>query len=334
MSGRDFERQVLNLLQSRGFVAEMTEATADGGIDIVAKRTGALLAGKYVVQCKNWTRPVGEPTVRDLYGVVMAENANKGILVTTSRFTSAARAFAEGKPLELIDGSDWKRLISHIDSSQVRDVRDTELPEETLSTFTLMEDLSARMKRFLADLDSTHDHPPPPALVGNELLDEPYHYFLIRTLRDSHEISQDVIHHLERWMRFVRTTDWTTPHEEAADEFAYYIQRWEYLLERLLSMYKDVHRIPPPPELANAHMLALTGIYHLASAFGFALWKCERQYDEIEDKITLVIESEQALFDYHSDEGFALLARAAEEFTAATAKPKQRKSWWQRLIGH
>ena len=112
MNGRDFEREVLKLLQAQGFIAEMTEATADGGIDIVAKRTDPLLAGKYIVQCKSWTKPVGEPLVRDLYGVVMAENANKGILITTSRFTDSARAFAEGKALELIDGQMWNDLLA------------------------------------------------------------------------------------------------------------------------------------------------------------------------------------------------------------------------------
>ncbi|MFQ5885722.1 MAG: DNA translocase FtsK, partial [Anaerolineae bacterium] len=61
---------------------------------------------------KNWTKPVGAPVVRDLYGVITAENANKGILITTSRFTDSARAFAEGKPLELIDGQMWSDLLA------------------------------------------------------------------------------------------------------------------------------------------------------------------------------------------------------------------------------
>jgi len=108
--GRTIEEEVLRVLKALGFNAEATRATADGGIDIVATRPDPLLTGKYIIQCKNWSGPVGEPVVRDLFGVVTAERANKGILITTSRFTASAVAFAAGKPLELIDGPRWQEL--------------------------------------------------------------------------------------------------------------------------------------------------------------------------------------------------------------------------------
>lgn len=50
--------------------------------------------------------------MRDLYGVVTAERANKGILMTTGRFTSSAVTFSENKPLELIDGDSMLFLLS------------------------------------------------------------------------------------------------------------------------------------------------------------------------------------------------------------------------------
>jgi hypothetical protein len=39
-----------------------------------------------------------------------AQGANKGILITTSSFTAAALRFAQGKPLELIDGALYREL--------------------------------------------------------------------------------------------------------------------------------------------------------------------------------------------------------------------------------
>jgi len=108
--GTSFEQEVLTYLQTMGFEAERTEKTADGGVDIIAHSTKPLFQGKYIIQCKNWSKPVGEPVVRDLYGVVTAERANKGILVTTSRFTASAMKFAKDKPLELIDGKAWHKL--------------------------------------------------------------------------------------------------------------------------------------------------------------------------------------------------------------------------------
>ncbi|MBI5492764.1 MAG: restriction endonuclease [Deltaproteobacteria bacterium] len=111
-NGLDFERQVHALLKKMGFEAEVTKASGDGGVDIIAQSKDHIISGRYVIQCKDWSKPVGEPPIRDLYGVVTAENANKGILITTSIFTAPALKFAEGKPLELIDGTKFNQLLT------------------------------------------------------------------------------------------------------------------------------------------------------------------------------------------------------------------------------
>ncbi len=109
--GIAFEELCLSLVKAMGFSATTTSVTTDGGIDIVATSTQPLFSGKYIIQCKDWSNTVGQPVVRDLYGVVHAESANKGILITTSKFTKAAQRFAEGKPLELIDGEQLTDLL-------------------------------------------------------------------------------------------------------------------------------------------------------------------------------------------------------------------------------
>ncbi|MHB8088739.1 MAG: restriction endonuclease [Anaerolineaceae bacterium] len=109
-TGLDFENRVKKLLESMGFTATTTKATSDGGIDIVAFNQSPMLRGKYIIQCKDWKNPVGEPVLRDLYGLVLAEGANKGILMTTGDFTNAAIKFSEGKPLELINGEELNKL--------------------------------------------------------------------------------------------------------------------------------------------------------------------------------------------------------------------------------
>lgn len=115
-SGISFEEKCLEVIKAMGFTATTTSATSDGGIDILAVSTQPLFSGKYIIQCKDWANPVGEPVLRDLYGVVHAENANKGVLITTSTFTRAAQRFAEGKPLELIDGEQLDVLTRSLDS--------------------------------------------------------------------------------------------------------------------------------------------------------------------------------------------------------------------------
>jgi Holliday junction DNA helicase RuvB len=99
MSGTDLEDFVADVFRRLGYSVEKTPASGDHGIDLLLHIGGA----SGVVQCKRWNDPVGEPVVRDFYGAMMAANAESGYLVTTSSFTPAASAFAEGKPVKLID---------------------------------------------------------------------------------------------------------------------------------------------------------------------------------------------------------------------------------------
>lgn len=111
ISGIEFEKICQVLVEKMGFTAEITKASGDGGIDIIAYNHQPLLSGKYIIQCKRYSGSVGEPIIRDLYGVVTSERANKGILMTTGSFTKQAIAFAEGKPIELINGDMLHDLI-------------------------------------------------------------------------------------------------------------------------------------------------------------------------------------------------------------------------------
>jgi Holliday junction resolvasome RuvABC ATP-dependent DNA helicase subunit len=113
LSGEDFERIVLTLLGRMGFQAELTKASGDGGIDVIATLNKPIVGGRYLFQCKryhdeNW---VGAPTVRDFYGAVTADRAVKGILITTSNFTAQAREFAEKVGVELIAYDQLKQLL-------------------------------------------------------------------------------------------------------------------------------------------------------------------------------------------------------------------------------
>lgn len=65
-----------------------------------------------VIQAKRYTNTVGVAAVRDLYGTVMNEGANKGILVTTADYGPDAHNFAAGKPLTLLSGSHLLHLLA------------------------------------------------------------------------------------------------------------------------------------------------------------------------------------------------------------------------------
>ncbi|ABI68307.1 restriction endonuclease [Syntrophomonas wolfei] len=112
MDGYEFEGFIAELLRKIGFVVEETPLSGDSGVDLIAYSKEPLYKGKYLIQCKRWEGNIGEPAVRDLYGVVLSNNANKGIIITNSFFTQQAVEFADGKNIELIDGNILNNLIN------------------------------------------------------------------------------------------------------------------------------------------------------------------------------------------------------------------------------
>lgn len=101
MDPSDFEAWVTQLFQNRGYFAKNTPDSGDHGVDVwVVTPNGE----RAIVQCKRYRGVVGEPVVRDLYGVMQHENAPLGFLVTTGSISDAAGKWARGKRIELIDG--------------------------------------------------------------------------------------------------------------------------------------------------------------------------------------------------------------------------------------
>jgi restriction system protein len=111
-SWREFERVVGELFRRKGYSVEETAAGADGGVDLVVRRDGR----RYLVQCKHWrAERVGVRPVRELFGVVAAEGAYGGFVVTSGGFTEEARRFADGQRIHLIDGYELKAIARLID---------------------------------------------------------------------------------------------------------------------------------------------------------------------------------------------------------------------------
>ena len=117
MTGYEFEDYISAVLEQYGFSVTKTSYSHDGGIDLLAVYEKPLFAGKYLIQCKNWVGAVGQPEVRDLYGVVMSERANKGILIAPSDFTEQAYEFAKDKNIELVNGKILQTILDGVDLS-------------------------------------------------------------------------------------------------------------------------------------------------------------------------------------------------------------------------
>lgn len=110
MSWQQFERLVGEGFRQQGFaVTERGQRGPDGGVDLELRRAGET----FLVQCKQWrAQRVGVEIVRELYGVMAAEGATGGYVVTSGRFTSEAMAFAEGRNIRLVDGERLMRQFN------------------------------------------------------------------------------------------------------------------------------------------------------------------------------------------------------------------------------
>lgn len=114
-----FERVVVELLVKMGYGGSRSDAgraigkSGDGGIDGIIKEDKLGLDVVYI-QAKRWDNtPVGRPDVMQFAGALQAQRANKGIFITTSRFTEEARSYVSqiGSKIVLIDGEQLTSLM-------------------------------------------------------------------------------------------------------------------------------------------------------------------------------------------------------------------------------
>ena len=97
----------------------------DGGVDV---RITSPNDETYLVQCKQWrTQRVGVKIVRELLGVVTAEQAKGGIVVTAGSFTNEAEEFAIGVEIELIDGNRLEEMLRELPVEHATDVERDEV---------------------------------------------------------------------------------------------------------------------------------------------------------------------------------------------------------------
>ena len=115
MHWEDFEHLVRDLFEMEfainGGEVRVTQASRDGGVDAVVFDPDPLRGGKIVIQAKRYTNTVGVSAVRDLYGTVINEGANSGILITTSDYGHDSYEFAKDKPLKLLNGGHLLALL-------------------------------------------------------------------------------------------------------------------------------------------------------------------------------------------------------------------------------
>ena len=108
LDGYEFEQLLVKLCQAIPEFDEVrrTRSRADGGIDLVAVNKTPFVGGRVAIQAKRYAphNKVEIAAVREIIGSISQREFTKGIIMTTSGFTSAARQEAERLGVELYDG--------------------------------------------------------------------------------------------------------------------------------------------------------------------------------------------------------------------------------------
>lgn len=118
LSPTGFEDLVIELLERMGYgkagSVERTSATGDAGIDGIISQDPLGLDRIYV-QAKRYAedRAIDRPRIHEFAGALLGKQGDRGVFITTSRFTSGARDEAEriNARIELIDGSLLAQLL-------------------------------------------------------------------------------------------------------------------------------------------------------------------------------------------------------------------------------
>jgi restriction system protein len=113
-----FEQLVIDLLVKMGYGGTRKDAgqaigrSGDGGIDGIIKEDRLGLDIVYI-QAKKWDNTVSRPEIQKFAGALQGQRARKGVFITTSAFSRAARDYVSriDSKIVLIDGDTLAQLM-------------------------------------------------------------------------------------------------------------------------------------------------------------------------------------------------------------------------------
>lgn len=115
-TGANFEHVVAAVFRAMGYTANVTQASGDHGVDIIAHPDPLGLQVPYIkVQVKSGSSSIGEPQVNQLKGAL--NQGEQGILVSLGGFTTVAQNTARtSSNLRLLDAKQFVSLfLDHYD---------------------------------------------------------------------------------------------------------------------------------------------------------------------------------------------------------------------------
>ena len=102
----EYERLVAAALEEMGWDARLTTATGDQGADVIASKHGRRL----VVQCKLYSKPVGNKAVQEVFAAKRHQGADFAAVVSNADYTKSARQLASTTSVFLLHHDELSSL--------------------------------------------------------------------------------------------------------------------------------------------------------------------------------------------------------------------------------
>ncbi|WP_159459780.1 restriction endonuclease [Scatolibacter rhodanostii] len=100
MTGYEYEEFAASYLRSHGYrKVKITKASGDFGVDIIAHKHWK----KYAVQCKYYSRTVGNAAIQEAVAGKAYYGCNAAMVITNSTFTRPAKELAHVNDVQLIE---------------------------------------------------------------------------------------------------------------------------------------------------------------------------------------------------------------------------------------
>ncbi|KAA0108354.1 restriction endonuclease [Mycolicibacterium sp. P1-5] len=106
MTGVEFEHYVAAVLRGIGYTVEVTRATGDFGVDLIATKDGIRTA----VQCKRQSRVVNGSAIQQVVAGAAVHDCVATMVVSNHRYTRAAEQLAGVHSCVLVDRTRLARL--------------------------------------------------------------------------------------------------------------------------------------------------------------------------------------------------------------------------------
>lgn len=108
MEGHEFEYFCAELLERCGFEAvTVTRGSGDQGVDILAFKEDI----KYAIQCKNYSAPLGNKSIQEVFAGKTFYHCHVGVVMTNSTFTKGAKELADSVGVILWDKSRLDKMM-------------------------------------------------------------------------------------------------------------------------------------------------------------------------------------------------------------------------------